>query len=50
MNEFPVLRVVFLVCACVCVYKNHDILMAVFCDIAQERLADRTYFFEIVHD
>ena len=29
---------------------NHDIFMAVICDMAKERLAGRRYFLEIVHD
>ena len=30
--------------------KNHDIFMAVICDMALGRFADRRYFFGIVHD
>ena len=30
--------------------KNCKIFMAVICDMAKERLADRRYFLEIVHD
>ena len=30
--------------------KNHDIFMAVICDIAKGRLADHRYFLEIIHD
>ena len=30
--------------------KNRDIFVAIICDMAKERLADRRYFFEIVHD
>ena len=30
--------------------KNRDIFMALVCDMAKGRLADHTYFLEIVHD
>ena len=30
--------------------KNRDIFMPVICDMAKQRLVDRRYFLEIVHD
>ena len=30
--------------------KNCDIFMAVICDMAKERLADRRYLLEIIHN
>ena len=30
--------------------KNCDIFMPVICDMAKQRLADRRYFLEVVHD
>ena len=50
MREMPQCVIASFLVLWVVLDKNRDIFMAIICDMAKGRLADRRYFIEIVYD